>query len=529
MAECRTCTFSQWSSSLPAFAVAPLVAAPHLREQGRIDDAEKALDLVLACAQKPPPPGCSAAAHLAAEAEALALRNRWEEAEERYRQAITIMPHDTFRRSWWINLADIYIRLNDDSKKRAAWEAAKGRDTNEEITRRAIMNQTQAGVRAGGAPSRAAGTDSNGMERLPPRSPRSIRRSRVSLGDSPRKQHLAQLLLQGRCYGFRCLESHRTAITAWRFGVARAARASSLPAARAALSLSSAALGCSSLLVLAFWPTLRHFVYIWSTDENYSHGFLVPLISLYIANEAARRGPTTVRAGVGLGVMLLGMSLFGRLATIVVPVGIVGDGAFLLGLAGLCCLIFGTEALRRYGFALFFLVFMIPLPVALYAKIASPLQLMASQVASGFLNAIGIPVLREGNMMILPGDVRLFVAEACSGIRQLTGFLALTTAVAYLTARPLWYRGVLVASSIPIALTANVVRVALTGVIMYHFDPQYASGTFHTFEGLLMMAFGLAMLAAECWLLNIVVSKHPSRGDRISVGRLERQSALQQA
>lgn len=289
------------------------------------------------------------------------------------------------------------------------------------------------------------------------------------------------------------------------------------------------AVGCVGMLALVFLPTLQHFAYVWSTDENYSHGFLVPLISLYFANEAARRGPVRVRSGVGIGVGLLVLSILGRLVTIVVPVGIIGDGAFLLGLAGICCLLFGTEALRRYWFALFFLVFMVPLPVALYAKIASPLQLMVSQVASVFLNTIGIPVLREGNLMTLPGGLRMFVAEACSGIRQLTGFLALTTAVAYLTARPLWYRGVLVASSIPIALTANVVRVMVTGMIMYHLDPQYASGTFHTFEGLLMMGLGLAMLGAECWLLNGVSGSTTARGERFTVGPVGRQSTLQQA
>jgi exosortase len=242
---------------------------------------------------------------------------------------------------------------------------------------------------------------------------------------------------------------------------------------------------------------------MWSTDDNYSHGFLVPLISLYFANEAAKRGPIAIRKGVGLGALFLTFAVLGRLATILVPVEILADCAFLLGLAGTCTLLFGTAALSRYGFALFFLVFMVPLPVALYTKIASPLQLIVSQAASSLLNGAGIPVYREGNLMTLPGGVCMFVAEACSGIRQLTGFLALTTAVAYLVARPFWYRGILVASSIPIALCANVTRVFLTGVIMYEVDPQYAAGTYHTFEGLLLIGFGLALLGAECWLLNL--------------------------
>jgi exosortase/archaeosortase family protein len=108
--------------------------------------------------------------------------------------------------------------------------------------------------------------------------------------------------------------------------------------------------------------------------------------------------------------------------------------------------------------------------------------------------------------MTLPGGVQMFVAEACSGMRQLTGFLALTAAVAYLCARPWWYRAAVVASAIPIAITANVARVILTGYVMYFVDPHYASGTFHTLEGLLMMAFGLSLLRGGYWVLDQVAS-----------------------
>ena len=120
-------------------------------------------------------------------------------------------------------------------------------------------------------------------------------------------------------------------------------------------------------------------------------------------------------------------------------------------------------------------------------------------------------------MMTLPGGVRMFVAEACSGMRQLTGFLALTTAVAYLSGRPAWYRAIVIASSIPIAMTANVLRVALTGWIMYRLSPEYASGQFHTIEGLLMMAVGLGLLALECAGLEILFpatkSQIPAEGE----------------
>lgn len=271
------------------------------------------------------------------------------------------------------------------------------------------------------------------------------------------------------------------------------------------------ALGCLGLLGMLYWPNLRYLVYVWSNDANYSHGFLVPFISLYFANEAARLGPIADRPATLLGVFLLAIAVLGRLATILVPVGLVGDLAFVIGLAGVVALLAGRGALRRFGFALAFLLFMIPLPVHLYTMVANPLQTLVSQVASAILNAGGIPVLCEGTHMTLPGDVKMFVAEACSGMRQMTGFLALTTAVAYLWPRPVWYRAVLVASSLPVALTANVTRVVLTGILM-NYDPALAQGMFHTLEGLLMMGFGLALLWGECQILDWALTERDLDG-----------------
>lgn len=275
---------------------------------------------------------------------------------------------------------------------------------------------------------------------------------------------------------------------------------------------------CLGLLVALFWSNLRYFVGVWAADPNYSHGFLVPLMSLYFADEAAGRSPRTAEkkaiGGVLLGVGLLWISVLGAIVNSLVPVGIVAGAAFIVGLAGICSLLFGAGTLRRQAFPLFFLSFMIPLPINLYTRIASPLQLWVSRLAAFLLNAFGMPVLVEGNLITLPGDLRMFVAEACSGMRQLTGFLALTFAFAYLARRPFWYRAALVASAVPIALTANVARVTLTGWIMT-VDPRLASGAFHTLEGLLMMGFGLALLLLERQALDSLARRFESpRVDR---------------
>lgn len=262
------------------------------------------------------------------------------------------------------------------------------------------------------------------------------------------------------------------------------------------------AVACTAVFAFLFREVLWSFYYAWTTDENYSHGFVVPLIALYFADQALRRGPVALRGGCWLGGAMLAVAVMVRLVMIALPIPFLGQLGFVLGLAGIFGLLFGIDALRRFWFAFLFLIFMVPLPIAVYSQMASPLQLLASRVASTVMNATGVPVLCEGNRMTLPGGLQLFVAEACSGMRQLTGFLALTTAVAYLSTRPAWYRAVIIASAVPIALTANITRVLLTGYIMHFSNPEFAMGTFHTVEGLLMMGFGLLLLQVECWVLD---------------------------
>ncbi|WP_165246659.1 exosortase/archaeosortase family protein [Paludisphaera soli] len=267
------------------------------------------------------------------------------------------------------------------------------------------------------------------------------------------------------------------------------------------------AAACLALFALLFRESLGHFYYAWTTDDNYSHGFLVPLLSFYFAAQVYRRegwpAAPEGRAGVWSGGVLLGGALLVHLLTIPLPIPFLGDLALLAGLAGGFTILAGPAALRRFWFAFTFLIFMVPLPIALYSRIASPLQLMASRVASAFMNATGVPVLCEGNRMTLPGGVQMFVAEACSGMRQLTGFLALAAAVAYLSRRPNWYRAAVVLAALPIALFANTTRVVITGYIMHYVNPQYAEGAYHTLEGILLMGFGLLLLNSVCVLMDL--------------------------
>lgn len=289
-------------------------------------------------------------------------------------------------------------------------------------------------------------------------------------------------------------------------GLADLARAEwAMPEGRWRVAGLAVALG---LLTAIYWDNLKHFTFVWSNDDNYSHGWLVAPLAVFFANHAAqtRRGKTVEtrpNSGLILGIGLVALGLACRLVTVYLPIGLVADGSMILCLAGAVALIYGSASVRKYSFAIGFLLFMIPLPVALYTMLANPLQMIVSRVASVVMNAAGIPVLCEGNMMTLPGDIKMFVAEACSGMRQLTGFLALTAAVAYLSGRPVWYRVVLISSAIPVAMVANIARVIVTGLIMYYVDPNYAKGAWHTVEGMGLMMAGLALLQLEMTVMNL--------------------------
>jgi tetratricopeptide (TPR) repeat protein len=148
MADSADWTYAEWSAVLPPSAVVQLAAVRLLRERGS-PDADTTLDALLSVDRNGTAVarGAAAAVAIAAHAEALALKQRWSEADQRYRQAIDLMPDPTFRRSWWMNLADIALRQNDESGRQKALEAARGNDPNDEITRRAVELLKFYGVR----------------------------------------------------------------------------------------------------------------------------------------------------------------------------------------------------------------------------------------------------------------------------------------------------------------------------------------------------------------------------------------------
>ena len=263
----------------------------------------------------------------------------------------------------------------------------------------------------------------------------------------------------------------------------------------AARAISWPALGWFTvLLIAAYFPILVNLVRQWSVDDDFSHGFFVPLVSLYIAWERReailKLSYTPAWWGVGVLAWAIVQAYIGSLAAEI----FLQRSAFLISIAGMLLMMGGTALVRTLLFPLLLLTFMIPIPEIIFNYITFPLQIFASQVAEFSLSLMGIPVVREGNILELASQ-KLSVAEACSGIRSLLTLSFLSLVYAYFFDKRVWMRWVLLAATVPIAILANSGRVTITGILS-ETDPQLAAGFFHNMEGLVISAIALLMLVA---------------------------------
>jgi exosortase len=269
------------------------------------------------------------------------------------------------------------------------------------------------------------------------------------------------------------------------------ARTAASDARLAIVPLAALAAGFAGL----YYHVVAKLVHDWATDDNYSHGFLIVPLALYLAWE--RRAAFASIAPRPSIVGLLGVVCsMGVLAA-----GTLGAELFLtrisiLGvLASGVVFVYGWRHLKVLAFPIAFLLLMIPLPVIVFNQVAFPLQLLASRAGEFVLTAFNIPVLREGNVIVL-AHTTLEVAEACSGIRSLVSLLTLAIVYGYFADPRTSVRLTLVAFTIPVAILANAFRVAGTGVAAQYYGPGAAEGFFHEFSGWAVFVVAFAALLA---------------------------------
>jgi exosortase len=260
------------------------------------------------------------------------------------------------------------------------------------------------------------------------------------------------------------------------------------------------------MAVLVYWPSLDYNLHKWRSDGDWSHGWLVPVFSLYFLytqRERLRAAPRRMNL-LGLALMLASLAAYYGAAYLryaypqrltLVP--------FLLGLVLLMC---GWRVTRIAAFPIMYLVLAIPLPEWLFFELTYPLRLIASRVAGTLLNLLPDVYTEVAGVVVeyeyLGGASALNIEEACSGMRLMMAFIALGLAVAYLGERQWWHRVVLVLACIPIAVFCNMIRVFVTGVIHIYGYQHLSQGTAHELLGLAMLPIALGLFTLVGWVLN---------------------------
>ncbi len=256
------------------------------------------------------------------------------------------------------------------------------------------------------------------------------------------------------------------------------------------------------LLGWSYWPGLLVAAGTW-TSPQYSHGWLVPLFAAFVL--AWRRQavvPATTRARLA-GLAVLAASLVIRLVAAWYRIVTIDMYTLVPALVGVVLLIGGLPMLRWAGPPVAFLIFMYPLPDEATRYLLGPLQTVATIASTYLLQTFGFEAFREGNQIVL-GDSRLGVVDACSGLRMLTIFVALTVGWVLVDRTAWWERLAIVASAVPIALAVNVARITATGM-MVTVNEDLAERVFHDWAGYVMMPLAVGLLVAVRWLVAAAV------------------------
>jgi len=262
-----------------------------------------------------------------------------------------------------------------------------------------------------------------------------------------------------------------------------------------------------AVLIGLYVPVLQRLFEQWYIDPDYSHGFLVPVLSAYLIWQRRDKLRLVARRpsmwGMAIVIGSIGLLFLGSLGAELFLTRI----SLLGSICGLIVYFCGTAVLRAIAFPMAFLLFAIPIPVIIYNEIVFPLQFIASRFATRTLEILNLfPIMREGNVLIIPG-MSLQVVEACSGIRSLMSLLALAAGYGYLVERSIVVRWILIVAMVPLAIVSNGTRVMITAVMANYIGPQAAEGFMHEFSGWVIFVVATVLFLAFHALINFTRRK----------------------
>lgn len=269
------------------------------------------------------------------------------------------------------------------------------------------------------------------------------------------------------------------------------------------------------VIVVVFRGALVELVRRWTTQEEYSHGFLIPVVTVWLL--LARRD--AIFAGIGRpswdGVICILLAMLMHIIGQLSAIFVLSQLAFIIALVGITLAVGGLPLFKLTIVPLAFLFFAIPLPYFIDANLSLQLQLISSKLGVAFIELFQIPVYLQGNLIDL-GTYKLQVVDACSGLRYLFPLVSLSFLAAYLFQAPIWQRALVLFSSIPITIAMNGFRIGIVGVTVDRWGPRMAEGFLHFFEGWIIFAACALLLLVEIYLFSCFSGKRLSESFSVS-------------
>jgi exosortase len=251
----------------------------------------------------------------------------------------------------------------------------------------------------------------------------------------------------------------------------------------------------------SYWPTFLALAERWYNVPDYSHGFLVVPIAILLLICRRDSMPEWTSDGRLWGVALILCASTLRILSARMFLSALDGWSIPIWAAGLCLWLGGWRFLRWCTPPLLFLVFMVPLPYRAEHALNAPLRKIAAETSVFLLHCFGRPAVREGTTVIL--DRQEFdVADGCSGLRMLTGVVALAFAYITITRMPWWQKCILACLAIPVAVLANVLRVAVTAFLMEQFTTEAARDWIHDAAGWMTFCIGAVLFLLAAWCVG---------------------------
>ncbi len=263
----------------------------------------------------------------------------------------------------------------------------------------------------------------------------------------------------------------------------------------------------SVLVALLFAPVTIELIGVWISQDDYSHGFFVLPIALYMTWQKREDLSQLPLAPLRIGLPLLAGSTMIYVVSFLTKFHTLSHLSMVIVLLSLVLFFAGWKVTKALMLPVLFLLFMFPIPSAYYALITNPLKLFITTISAQIIRFVDIPVYRQGNLLFL-ASAQLGVTEACSGIRSLYSYLMLGCLFAFMSRKPI-RKIVLVISTVLLAFLINIVRVTAIGVLANFFGSEVAHGFFHQFTGLGLFAFGFVVLFLEYRFLESYSPQRP--------------------